>query len=64
MNETQVQAQINALVNQRNAALNDAVNLAGANAVLEAKVEELTKALAATTALIADNATVVEKPNA
>jgi len=48
MNEVQIQAQINALVDQRNAALNTVVNLNGENAVLQAKVKELEGKLAAT----------------
>lgn len=41
MNETQINAQFAALVEQRNAALNTAVNLSGEIAVLQAKVKEL-----------------------
>lgn len=48
MNETQIQAQINALVDQRNAALNTVVNMAGEIAVLQAKVKELEGKLEAT----------------
>ena len=41
INEVQVQAQINALVEQRNAAMNQAVNQAGEIALLKGAIAEL-----------------------
>lgn len=43
MNQIQVQAQIDALVDQRNAALNTVVNLQGEIALLKAEIAELKK---------------------
>lgn len=56
MNETQIQAQIDTLLEQRNTAMNTVVNMAGQLAVANAKVKELTAQLEAATALISDNA--------
>ena len=64
MNETQINAQFNALVEQRNAALNSVVNMAGELAVLKDKMVELEKKLEAATALVSESATVVEEQNA
>jgi hypothetical protein len=58
VNETQINAQFNMLVEQRNAALNSVVNMAGELAVLKEKVLGLEKQLEAATALVADSATV------
>lgn len=57
MNEAQVNAQFAALVEQRNNALNQVVNLAGEIAVLKQKLE-------AATALVSENTTEMENPNA
>ena len=58
MNETQINAQFNALVEQRNSALNSVVNMVGEMAVLKDKVSLLEKQLEAATALVSDSATV------
>jgi hypothetical protein len=63
MNETQINAQFAALVDQRNAAQNNSVNLIGELAVANAKIKELEKQLEAATALVSDNATEVEESN-
>lgn len=47
MNETQINAQFNALAEQRNSALNSIVNMAGELAVLKDKVAALEKQLEA-----------------
>lgn len=60
MNETQIQAQIDTLVEQRNSAMNAVVNMAGELAVAKAQIKKLTAELEAASALIADNAEVVE----
>lgn len=58
MNETQINAQFNMLVEQRNAALNSVVNMAGELAVLKEKVTSLEKQLEAATALVSESATI------
>lgn len=63
MNETQINAQFAALVEQRNAALNTVVNLSGEIAVLKAQVKDLTDKLEAATSLISETATIVENTN-
>ena len=62
MNETQVNAQFAALVEQRNNALNQVVNMAGALAEAGSKIKELTAQLEAATAIIEEEATIVEGP--
>ena len=52
MNETQINAQFNALVEQRNSALNSVVNMVGELAVLKDKVAALEKQLEVATALV------------
>ena len=47
VNETQINAQFNALAEQRNSALNSIVNMAGELAVLKDKVAALEKQLEA-----------------
>ena len=64
MNETAITAQFALLCDQRNAALNSAVNLAGELATAKASIAALTAQLEAATSLISDNATEVENPNA
>lgn len=63
MNEIQINAQFSALVEQRNAALNSVVNMAGELAVLKDKVAELEKKLDVATALVSDSATAMEGPD-
>jgi hypothetical protein len=58
MNETQINAQFNVLVEQRNSALNSIVNMAGELAVLKDKVTSLEKQLEAATALVSESAAV------
>ena len=64
MNETQINAQFAALIEQRNVALNTNVNLVGELALLQEKVNTLTKERDAALALISNNTTLVENPNA
>jgi hypothetical protein len=52
VNETQINAQFNALVEQRNSALNSVVNMVGELAVLKDKVAALEKQLEVATALV------------
>lgn len=54
MNEIQINAQFNALVDQRNAALNSVVNMAGELAVLKDKVSDLEKQLELATVPISE----------
>lgn len=63
MNEIQIQAQINALVEQRNTALNAWVNLTGEMAVARAKIADMEKQLEFASALVSDTATTQEQPN-
>lgn len=60
MNEIQINAQFACVAEQRNSALNTAVNQAGDIAVLKAKIAELEKQLEAATALVSEFATVEE----
>lgn len=64
MNETQINAQFLALVEQRNDALNRVVNLSGDVAILKEQVKSLAAELDSAKALVADNAEVVEAPDA
>lgn len=59
MNETQINAQFNSLIEQRNAALNSVVNMAGELAVLKEQVIKLEKQLEAATSLISESSDVV-----
>lgn len=54
MNQIQIQAQFDALVEQRNAALNSAVNLIGELAVAKDEIANLKKQLEAATAIISE----------
>ena len=57
MNEIQINAQFNALIEQRNSALNSVVNMTGELALLKSEVADLKKQLEAATALVAESAT-------
>jgi hypothetical protein len=54
MNEVAAQAQINALIEQRNAALNTVVNLMGELAVSKHMIDELTQQLEGATTLFTE----------
>jgi len=64
MDENRINALLAALSEQRNAALNQVVELSASLAVVKNEVEQLKKELEAATAILADSATVVEKPDA
>lgn len=52
LNQTRIAAQIEALCNQRNAALNEVVNLAGNMAIANERINELESQLALAQAII------------
>lgn len=52
MDENQINAQFTALCNQRNAALNDVVNLSGQVASMQATIKTLSEQLDATKAIM------------
>ena len=62
MNEQAINAQFAMLMDQRNSAMNQVVNLAGQAAIDKARIAELEKALEAAQALVAEKAEVVEVP--
>lgn len=62
MNERQVQAQINILIQQRDNALNTCVNLNGELAVKDQIIEDLQAQVAMLTALVEGNATPADAP--
>lgn len=63
MNEAQINAQFAALIEQRNSAQNQIVNMAGQSAIDKARIAELENALDAAQALVAEKAEVVEVPS-
>lgn len=62
MNEQAINAQFAMLMDQRNSAMNQVVNLTGQAAIDKARIAELEKALEAAQALVAQNAEVVDAP--
>ena len=62
MNERQVQAQINMLIQQRDNALNTCANLNGELAIKEQIIEDLQAQVAMLTALVEGNATPADAP--
>lgn len=60
MHEIQIQAQFEVLVEQRNAALNQVVNLRGELAVAAAQIRKLTADLEAATSLVSEIAEEVK----
>ena len=64
MNETAINAQFAMLMDQRNGAMNQIVNLTGQAAIDKARITELEKSLEAATDLLAEKAAVVEAPAA
>lgn len=62
MNETAINAQFAMLMEQRNSAQNQIVNMTGQAAIDKARIAELEKALEAAQALVAEKAEVVEAP--
>lgn len=62
MNEKQINAMLAQLSDQRNAALNDCVNLAGQLAIANEQIASLTAERDAALALVSDTATVATAP--
>lgn len=62
MNEKQINAMLAQLSEQRNAALNDCVNLAGQLAIAKEQIATLTAERDAATALVSDSATLAKAP--
>lgn len=60
MNETAINAQFAMLMDQRNSAMNQVVNLTGQAAIDKARIAELEAALEAAQALVAEKAEVVD----